>query len=128
MGLGGIAHLKVLGQSLIILNSHKTAMEVLDKRGAIHSGRPRFPLAEMYEHPFDISDGLITLPVISLGFVQALVFLEYGEDFRLHRRMMSKYFVKDKILEHHPIQVREARILVRNLVSNPDKRSDHLVR
>jgi len=68
VGLGGISHLKVLGQSLIILNSHKTAMEILDKRGAIHSGRPRFPLAEMYEHSFDISDGLMNSSGNQSGF------------------------------------------------------------
>ena len=105
------------------------AMELLDKRGVIYSGRPRFPLAEMYRDcPTLPPIVLHSHPFISVGFVQLLVFLDYGADFRLHRRMMQKYFVKDKVLEHHPIQIREARVLVRNLISNPDKREDLFVR
>lgn len=41
---------------------------------------------------------------------------------------MQKYFIKDKILEHHPIQRREAHVLARNLFSSPAKREEHFVR
>lgn len=46
--LGGIIHLKLPGKILIVLNDQHIATEILDKRGVIYSGRPRFPLAEMY--------------------------------------------------------------------------------
>jgi hypothetical protein len=43
---GDIIHLNVLGQPFIVLNSHQAAVDLLDKRGANYSGRPRFPLFE----------------------------------------------------------------------------------
>jgi len=69
VGLGGIAHLKILGQSLVVINSNKIAVEILDKRGAINSGRPQSSLAKMYTFSStDISDGLITSSRNQCGF------------------------------------------------------------
>jgi hypothetical protein len=44
---GDVIHYNVLGQSFIVLNSHQAAVDLFDKRGAIYSGRPQFPLFEM---------------------------------------------------------------------------------
>ena len=38
---GECMHLNVLGQSIIVLNNGKTASDLLDKRSAIYSSRPR---------------------------------------------------------------------------------------
>ncbi|KAG6888160.1 hypothetical protein C0995_010171 [Termitomyces sp. Mi166 len=62
------------------------------------------------------------------GFRQALVFLNYGDDFRLHRKMLQKYYAKDKILPHRQILIQEARILVQNLASKPQNRDIILLR
>lgn len=46
--VGGIIHLSVLGRSFIVLNSLEMAADLLDERASNYSGRPRFPLCEMY--------------------------------------------------------------------------------
>ncbi|KAG6824350.1 hypothetical protein H0H93_002146, partial [Arthromyces matolae] len=63
-----------------------------------------------------------------VGFRQALVFLNYGDDFRLHRKMLQKYYAKDKILQHRQTLTREARMLVQNLSSKPRSKDDALLR
>ncbi|KAG5734865.1 O-methylsterigmatocystin oxidoreductase [Termitomyces sp. T112] len=107
---GSVSYLSVLCQPFIVLNSVESAVELLDKRGTNYSGRPRFPLTEV------------------IGFRQALVFLNYGADFRLHRKMLQKYYAKDKILPHRRILIQEARILVQNLASKPQNREIILLR
>ena len=37
-------HLSIFGTSYIILSSRKAISELLDKRGAIYSDRPRIPM------------------------------------------------------------------------------------
>ncbi|KAJ3562159.1 hypothetical protein NP233_g9752 [Leucocoprinus birnbaumii] len=66
--------------------------------------------------------------MFSIGFKQALVFLTYGDDFRLHRRMLQKYFGKEKVEQHRQTLTREARVLVQNLVSKPQNRELLLMR
>ena len=38
---GDIIYLNVLGNDVIVLNSVEDAREIMDKRGALHSDRPR---------------------------------------------------------------------------------------
>ena len=52
---GDVMHLKVLNQNIIILNSVKAASELLDKRGALYSDRPRFIVFEMYVSLFQFA-------------------------------------------------------------------------
>ena len=40
-------HLNILGQSIVILNSVKAAVNLLDKRGTIYSDRPHFTYFEL---------------------------------------------------------------------------------
>ncbi|RAL14762.1 cytochrome P450 [Aspergillus homomorphus CBS 101889] len=42
-----ISRVSVLGQRLIILNDANLAIELLDKRSAVHSDRPKMPFAEL---------------------------------------------------------------------------------
>jgi hypothetical protein len=42
---GDLIYLSVMGQPVIVINSHKVAMDLLDKRSVIYSGRPTFTMA-----------------------------------------------------------------------------------
>lgn len=44
---GPISTVSVLGQRLIILNDANLAIDLLEKRSAIHSDRPKMPFAEL---------------------------------------------------------------------------------
>jgi hypothetical protein len=46
--LGDVVHLHFLGRSIIVLNSVKAAIDLLDDRGAKHSDRPAFHLFTQY--------------------------------------------------------------------------------
>ena len=46
---GDINHVRIFGQPLVVLNSFEAARDLLEKRGAIYSGRPRLVLfSEMW--------------------------------------------------------------------------------
>ncbi|KAJ7881746.1 cytochrome P450 [Mycena olivaceomarginata] len=91
--------LKVLGRSMIILDSHQAAVDLLVKNGAIHSDRPTFKLYEL------------------LGWTPTLTFLPYGEKFNKHRQMHQAYLSRRKIEDFKPIQTQEARTLYEKLMS-----------
>jgi hypothetical protein len=44
---GEVIYLEVLGQTMIILDSYRAAMDLLDKRGSIYSDRPKFIVYEL---------------------------------------------------------------------------------
>ena len=48
VNLGDVLHLSVLGKSIVVLNTEEAAFELLDKRSAIYSDRPRFPMQDLY--------------------------------------------------------------------------------
>ena len=70
---GEITYLNVIGQKMIILNSSKAAVDLLDKRSSIYSNRPVVMMA-----------GEI------VGWNKILGFLQYGPRFREFRKYMNK--------------------------------------
>ena len=50
---GDVMHVKIFGQSMVILHSLQAARDLLDKRSSIYSDRPRFVLlSELYAFSF----------------------------------------------------------------------------
>ncbi|KAJ8520800.1 hypothetical protein ONZ45_g2406 [Pleurotus djamor] len=105
---GDVMHLKVLNQNIIILNSVKAASELLDKRGALYSDRPRFIVFEM------------------LGWTRDLGFFGYGEDFRKHRKLFHSYFRQEACYQFQQVQLESTHILIRELLKN-EGRHDFLL-
>ncbi|KAF8073649.1 cytochrome P450 [Lyophyllum atratum] len=99
---GNIMHLNILGRITIIVNNIQTAVELMEKRSSNYNDRPRLRV-------FDI-----------MGWTDNLAFLPYGKSFQVQRRMFKQHFNKKTTSNYRPIQVREARVLVQNLVSDPE--------
>ncbi|KAG5645999.1 hypothetical protein DXG03_004601 [Asterophora parasitica] len=59
---------------------------------------------------------------------EVLVFMHYGKEFRIQRRMVQQYFAKDKAKERQPIQLREARALAQSLLATPDRHKELMLR
>ncbi|KAK7045302.1 cytochrome P450 [Favolaschia claudopus] len=97
---GDVMQLKVLGKSIIVLDSLQAAVGLLDKRGAIYSDRPPLPLYEL------------------LGWNYMLSFMRYGETFTRHRQVYQAFFSRQQCAEFEPIQTEEAHRLVRNILSS----------
>ncbi|KAJ6559765.1 cytochrome P450 [Mycena capillaripes] len=98
---GDVMRLEVLGRTMIILDSYQAAVDLLEKRGAIYSDRPKFTLYGL------------------LGWDPSLTFLQYGKQFNKHRTMHQSYLNRHKVEEFKPFQTQEARTLVQNLFESP---------
>ncbi|KAF2969995.1 hypothetical protein GQX73_g3492 [Xylaria multiplex] len=97
-----ILYFNVLGRSIIVLNSIEAAHELLDKRGANYSDRPRFVLFEV------------------MGWGVTLTFLRWSPRFVLHRKLLQKSFTQSACKAYQPIQAEEARRAARAIVADPN--------
>ncbi|KIY48576.1 cytochrome P450 [Fistulina hepatica ATCC 64428] len=108
---GDIVHLRIPGQSIVVLNSEDAAIGLLDRRGSIYSSRPKFETLE-----------IMGLMPYNLGF------LAYGAPgFHDHRRIFQRYFSREQSLTYQPFVHDQARILLKQLFTNPSAWEHHLL-
>ncbi|KAI0351218.1 cytochrome P450 [Trametes cingulata] len=107
---GDVIYLRLFRTPTIVLNSFQAATDLLTKRSAKYSDRPRMVLlAEL------------------MGHESSLPPMPYGERFRKHRRWMHEAIgTKEKLESYRTIQLREAHNLVRNLLNTPGRFLEHL--
>ncbi|KAF8884122.1 cytochrome P450 [Infundibulicybe gibba] len=98
---GDIFHTKILGQTMIMLNSVQTAIDLLEKRGLNYSSRPRCVVYEL------------------AGWTSSVAFMPPGDQFKKHRKLYHQYFSGAKSKSYQPIQQEEARSLIKNLLEDP---------
>ncbi|KAK7443503.1 hypothetical protein VKT23_015676 [Stygiomarasmius scandens] len=108
---GPIFSLNLLGQSVIVLNNHKVAGDLLDRRSTIYSDRPRFIVV------FEYLTG-------SLLFSAA----PYGDYWRRVRKTAHESLNPRAASYVQPFQEREAATLALTMVDDPNNWDDHLKR
>ncbi|EJD04755.1 cytochrome P450 [Fomitiporia mediterranea MF3/22] len=97
---GDLIYVAVLGRPMIIVNSAQAARDLMEKKGAIYSSRPRMEImGEM------------------MGWSKTLPFLKYGERFRKHRRMMQQHFNAKAVAAFRPIQSSQVNQFLRNMLT-----------
>lgn len=96
-----ILSFKMLNQPVIILNSARAAVDLLDKRGSNYCDRPRFAAFE------------------AMGWGKTLTFLRWGADFRMHRKILQTTFQKSKIPQYRPLQQREVTRMLQGILDQP---------
>ncbi|KAH9886921.1 cytochrome P450 [Cubamyces lactineus] len=107
---GDIVYLKVFRTPTIVLNSLETIREVLERRSAKYSDRPR-----------------MTLLVEVMEQTAALVSIPYGDRLRKHRKWLHDGVAnKNNLMEYRDVQRREVRRLLRNLLDNPKAFREHM--
>ncbi|KAF8884131.1 cytochrome P450 [Infundibulicybe gibba] len=106
----GIFHMRIFGQPVIVLNSAKIAIDLLERRSLIYSTRPRCVVWEL------------------MGWIPTTTFLPIGEQFKNHRKMYQRYFSGSQSQEYQPIQREEARFLTENLSRDPGDYDKYLRR
>lgn len=100
---GEIVYLNVLGQQMIILNSSKAAIDLLDKRSATYSDRP-----------------VIMMCGEIVGWNKSLALTQYGPRFREFRKYMSKLFGTRATAEKfEPLQEKETAKFVARVMADP---------
>jgi len=98
---GEIMYLDAAGQPTVVLNSLKTAFDLLDHRASNYSDRPRLVMAQ---------------EIISNGLLFSL--MNYGERSRRIRRAAHEALAKRALQSYRPIQAKEATILVSSLLAS----------
>ncbi|KAH9952447.1 cytochrome P450 [Russula dissimulans] len=99
---GDIVSVKILGQVIVILNSPKTAKDLLEKRGNIYSDRHLMPFYQMMEwewfHP--------TTP--------------YGDYWREGRKLLDRSLRASAVVQYRPMQLAKTHDLLYQLLSDPE--------
>ncbi|KAL1730180.1 cytochrome P450 [Schizophyllum commune] len=102
-----LIHVRVLGQPIIVLNSVESAVELLEKRGAIHSDRPFFAYFDM------------------LGWHENVLVTSCNHPSFPHLRAhYQSYFAREANRKFSRIQTSEAHKLVKRIVQQPDDWKD----
>ncbi|KAI0714193.1 cytochrome P450 [Cerioporus squamosus] len=105
---GDVVYLQVLGQSVVILSSYEAACELMEKRSANYSDRPRSVMVNL----------------TNLDWI--FVFKNYGPEWRRYRRALHNQFLPAMVLRYQAIQREATRNLLRNLLETPEQFSYHI--
>ncbi|KAI1453098.1 putative cytochrome P450 [Annulohypoxylon moriforme] len=98
---GPIFHLNMLGQHVIVLSTSKAAHELLAKRGATFSDRPRLVLA-----------GELALKGLNT------LLMPYDDRFRLHQRLENSVLNQKASSAYLPFQAMESKQMLFDLLMN----------
>ncbi|KAF9002581.1 cytochrome P450 [Cyathus striatus] len=104
-----IIYFEVLGQPFIVLNTLKLTNDIFEKRSSNYSDRVRMPMV---------------LELMNWGFNMAM--LPYGDWWRRHRRSFHEHFHPNVVGKYQPIQLREARAMLRRLLDTPENFLHHV--
>ncbi|KAJ3554446.1 hypothetical protein NM688_g3107 [Phlebia brevispora] len=107
-----VVFLKVFGNPMVVINSFRAANELLDKKGAIYSSRPRLVMINEL-----------------MGWSWNLILMAYGREFLGYRKIVQQYFQPQMVSKfHHPVMRREVGTLLYNLLITPEDFAHHLKR
>ncbi|KIM50598.1 hypothetical protein SCLCIDRAFT_1225241, partial [Scleroderma citrinum Foug A] len=107
---GDIMHVHIFGQHLIILNSSKVAVEMLDKKSIKYSDRPILPF---------VGD--------LLGCKHSLPLLSYGETLRETRKRFHRIIgTRAAVEEFNDIQSMEIHKFLKRALADPERLVDHI--
>ncbi|OSD00652.1 cytochrome P450 [Trametes coccinea BRFM310] len=105
-----VVYFTVLGTHLLVINSFEAARDLLDKRGALYSDRPRLVMIKEL-----------------MDWEWNLILMSYGKLFLAYRRTVQQEFQPTNVAElHHPVMTREVIAFLGRLLSTPDNLVEHL--
>ena len=110
MRVGDVVYLNVLGQEMIILNSSKAAVDLLDKKSATYSDRP-----------------VVMMCGEIIGWNKSLALTQYGPRFREFRKYMSKLFgTRASVEKFEPLQEKEIGKFLVRVLNDPGSLVQHI--
>lgn len=99
---GPVMHLRAFNRHIVVLDTMKAAVDLLEKRGAIYSDRPRLPfIGEL------------------MGYDWNLTIMRYGGFWRLHRRALHQHLNESAVPRLHQKLERVNLKFLRALVQYP---------
>ena len=127
--LGEVFHMTLFGQSIVVLDSYEAANELLEKRSANYSDRPESTMTKLCAlnsirfNPMMLTRGHRT------GYADwVLVLMQYGQQWREHRRAIHRSFHPEVVSQYNHVQEEVTRALLRDLLESPEAFIDHLGR
>ena len=100
----------VFGQQMIIVNSAKTAGDILDKKSSIYSDRP-----------------IMQMGGELVGWKDTLVLVPYGERFRNYRKFFHQVIgTPSSMTRFLPAEETETRKFLKSVLANPDDLAAHV--
>lgn len=107
---GDIAHIEVLGQHIFVLNSVKTAMEMLDNKSTMYSDRPSL-----------LVGGEL------VGWKNVMTLLPYGDHLRLHRKYFHRVIGSHAAMNvYNHVEEIETRRFLKRVLTKPDQLRAHV--
>ncbi|KAG1884198.1 cytochrome P450, partial [Suillus subluteus] len=104
---GDLVFVRILNQNAVVINSQHVAQALLDKRSAIYSDRPYMATVE------------------PSGWSINFAFTGYNDEWRRCRRLFHQTFRPDSALKFRPMQMRQAREMIVNLIDDPQHYHSH---
>ncbi|KAI0784068.1 cytochrome P450 [Abortiporus biennis] len=106
---GDLVFLNVVGQPILVLNSLRVAVDLLDRRSDIYSDRPK---------------NIVTRDMLCGG--RNMVLMDYHARYKSLRRVMNAGLTKPASLNYHAFRSREAISLVRAFLQHPNDWKMHV--
>ncbi|EPS93959.1 hypothetical protein FOMPIDRAFT_48847 [Fomitopsis schrenkii] len=114
---GDVVYARFVANDVLIVNSAAAARVLMEKRGAKYSGRPLF------------TNIFLCTYYSSGGFSWNLAFMPNTDRWKRHRKWFQHGFqVKRRLDEYIPIQQRETRRILSDLLVEPDAYMSHIKR
>ncbi|KAF8198880.1 cytochrome P450 [Mycena galopus ATCC 62051] len=101
---GDLIFLSILGRNILVCNSLETTMDILHKRGANSSDRPRMPILERW-----------------CGLDWAIFTWKYDGEIHDRRKMIFQSINKDTMPHYEQHMHKEALDLVRRILATPER-------
>ncbi|KAI0056406.1 cytochrome P450 [Artomyces pyxidatus] len=104
---GDVISLTVLGQVIVVLNSPTAARDLLDKRSAFYSERPKVPFYDLMEWGWFVPTS------------------RYDDVWRAGRKVLDRGLRPNVAVQYQPMQKAKVHNLLKNLASQPEKFKEH---
>ncbi|KAL0063098.1 hypothetical protein AAF712_010006 [Marasmius tenuissimus] len=107
---GDICSVTVLGQTIVVLNSLKAAVDILDKKSSIYSDRP-----------------ILQMGGELVGWKNTLALLPYGDRFRRYRKIFHRLIGSPATMrQYHPALELETQRFLQRVLRTPSNVQDHI--
>ncbi|TBU57403.1 cytochrome P450 [Dichomitus squalens] len=100
---GELVYLNIFGQGLLFVNSYEAAVDLLEKRGAIYSDKPRMVMAGEL-----------------CGCENMIGLTPYGDRLRRQRKLMLQALGANRIHAYHPLLEIQTHNLLQGILNSPD--------
>ncbi|KAI9063683.1 cytochrome P450 [Trametes sanguinea] len=101
---GEVVYLHVFGQGLLFVNSYEAAVDLLEKRGAIYSDKPKMVMAGEL-----------------CGCENMIGLTPYGDRLRRQRKLMLQALGQNRVHEYHPLLEIQTQNLLQGMLNSPDE-------